>query len=131
MPTQETEIDEYAYRDSCLIIKHTKETQMTTIDELMTIKRFAFYIPADGYVMNQGFRVSVVFEDTPGHFPTGNWPYDGAPDQKRPWFWGHDLKAAEAACDAQNERMGISPIEAIKIIGSSMAAGNRRGRSVR
>jgi hypothetical protein len=127
MPT--TEIDEYAYRDACLIIKHTKETQMTTIDELMATKRFAFYIPPDGYVQGQGFRVSVVFENTPGHFPTGNWPYNGSPEQKVPWFWGHDLEAAKQTCDAQNERMGVSPVEALKIITSSMAAGHRgKGR---
>jgi len=99
-----------------------------SVDELIATRRFAYYVPADGYVEGKGYRVSVVFEDEDGHYPTGTWPYEGKADQKMPWFWGGvSHRAAEVQCKAENARMGVSELDAFKIVMSSMSAG-RRGR---
>lgn len=87
---------------------------------------FRATIPADALIEGRGFRVSIVFENEPGHFPTGSWPYEGKPGQQAPWFWGEDYKIACQLADEQNEIMGISKLEAIKIVASSMAGPGRR-----
>jgi hypothetical protein len=52
--------------------------------------------------------VSLVFQDEPGHFPTGG-------DGVEPWFWD------EATCERMNlERLGLDREAAFKIAASSM-----------
>lgn len=88
-------------------------------------KRKCFFIPIDGFVDGEGFRVSVVTEDEPGHCPTGVWPQDGT--EVRPYFWGKTFEEATAICEQQNERFfGLSPKDVAEIVASSMAAGDPR-----
>lgn len=102
---------------------------METIEKMMATRRFAYYVPADGYVEGHGYRVSVVFEGVDGHFPTGDWPYQGLPSQKAPWFWGgNDYEFAKRVAADQNVKMGLTEEDAFKIVTSSMAAGHRRRR---
>ena len=84
--------------------------------------RLCYFIPADGYVEDYGFRVSVVRENEVGHHPTGTWPNDGA--QQMPYFWGDDyLKACELA-KQQNEKLGHTDKDVSQIITSSIAQGD-------
>lgn len=85
------------------------------------MSRHVLYIPANGYVKERGYRVSIVEEGKPGHCPTGVWPNDGT--ETMPWFYGHDYEKAVAAADQQNERMGISKEEAARIVQESMNLG--------
>ena len=110
-----------------------------SIEELMANHRFAYYIPADGFIEGQGYRVSLVFEDVVGHYPTGSWPYDGTPDQRAPWFWGKTYEEAKQVCASQNfTDLKLTAEEALKIVTSSMFpkkprrrrdAGRRRAES--
>lgn len=84
-------------------------------------KRFCYFIPAEGYVQGHGYRVSVVVENESGHFPTGDWPYEGKVDQRVPWFWGATYEGAMKICAAQNEKLGLTPEDVIAILGSSIA----------
>lgn len=90
------------------------------IAKLFATRRWCYYIPADGFVKGYGYRVSIVFEHESGHFPTGDWPYEGKPGQRAPWWWGNDFNDARAIAEEQNERLGISPREAAEIVASSM-----------
>lgn len=84
------------------------------------MSRFCFYIPADAYVEDQGYRVSIVTEGEAGHAPTGTWPYEGKPGQTMPWFWGHDYEAAKRLAQQENGRLGLSDQDVFDIITSSM-----------
>jgi hypothetical protein len=55
------------------------------------------------------YRVSVVFENRSGHYPTGGEVMD-----KRPWYWD------EATCRAANAERGYSVLEEFEVVGSSM-----------
>ena len=79
------------------------------------------YIPPDGYVEGQGYRVSFVVEGEDGHRPTGNWPYTGRAGEAMPWFWGHDLKGAQQIATEYNAERGVTREEADLIITRSMA----------
>lgn len=86
----------------------------------MSEQRICYYIPIDGYVEGRGFRVSIVKEGESGHYPTGEWPNDGA--KVMPYFWGHDY---EKACDIarrQNKALGLTEEDVMAIVGSSMGA---------
>jgi len=84
-------------------------------------RRFCYFIPVDAHVEGHGFRPSVVFENVKGHFPNGDWPYEGKADQKMPWFWGHTFEEAQEAANAMNEKLGLNELEVFKIVTSSMA----------
>jgi len=99
-----------------------------SIEELMATRKFCYYIPEDAFVEGHGYRVSVVFENEPGHYPTGDWPYEGKPSQKMPWFWGDDLEFAKKCAKEENTRLGITEEEAFRIVTSSMGAQNARRR---
>jgi hypothetical protein len=81
-----------------------------------------YYIPDDdsSYVEEEGFRVAIVIAGDAGYRLTGDWPYNGGVDQKRPYFWGHDLKAAQKTAAQENRRMGVSEEEAALIISRAM-----------
>ncbi len=89
-------------------------------------RKYCYYIPTEGYVEERGWRPSIVFEGESGHFPNGDWPYEGKGGQKAPWFWGHDYNAAVKIAAQMNERMGIGPEEALRIVTSSMAVSGER-----
>ena len=84
--------------------------------------RTCYYIPVDGYIEGEGFRVAVVTENEPGYRQTGTWPYTGARGETRPYFWGHDYNDACAIAREQNKKLGLSEEDVIKIIASSMGA---------
>lgn len=88
-------------------------------------KTLVAWIPEDGssYVPGRGYRVAIVEAGAGGYWLTGTWPYTGAPGEKAPWFWGHDLKAAQDVCREHNERIHVTPDEATLIVGRSMARG--------
>lgn len=75
--------------------------------------RMCFYVPVDAFVEEHGFRVSIVKEGVAGHFPTGDWPYEGRVDQRMPYFWGPSYD------------------DACKIVASSISAQNKGGRRSR
>ena len=85
--------------------------------------KFCYYVGPETYVMDEGFRAAIVFENVPGYTLTGNWPYNGKPGQVAPYFWGHKLAEAQAQADRVNQDLGVSRKEAGRIIGSSMSAG--------
>jgi hypothetical protein len=94
-------------------------------------RRFVYHVPSDAYIEGHGYRPSVVFEHESGHFPVGDWPYEGKPGQTAPWFWGHDHDKAVEMADEMNERLGISAREAAEIVASSMRVSGeiRHGKS--
>lgn len=107
----------------------TENVARRHLDELFAKRRWCLFIPLDGHVEGHGWRVSIVFEDEPGHYPTGNWPYDGSPGQKAPWFWGPTYEDAVAEAAEQNAKMGVDLTLAVKIVAASMGADkSRRGR---
>jgi hypothetical protein len=91
------------------------------LDKLFAEKRFCYFVPVDSYVKDHGFRPSIVFEGEPGHRPIGDWPFEGKPDQKMPWFWGHLYEEAEKTAEVMNESLGLSPTDVFAIVTSSMA----------
>jgi hypothetical protein len=61
------------------------------------------------------FRVSIVFENEAGHFPTGG----GASDPlKAPWYWDQET------CKHANAKRGFTEEQAFDIVTSSMRATN-------
>jgi hypothetical protein len=93
------------------------------ISELMATRRWCYYIPADGYVEGQGFRVSIVFEYEAGHYPTGDDAWiKGDHSKRKPWFWGSQLNEARKTAEDMNQRrLGLSPREAADIVTTSMS----------
>lgn len=90
---------------------------------------FCYVVPLDGYVEGHGYRVSIAKEGETGHFPTGNWPYEGKPGQARPYFWGHDYEQAVKHADDANEVLGVDKKRSIEIVASTMGFSKRRRRS--
>lgn len=89
--------------------------------------RTCVWVDATCYVEGEGYRVSVVTEDEPGHHPTGDWPFTGTVGQVRPWFWGPTLEDAKKACAYHNEKMGLSARDVLEIVASSIRAQNAEG----
>ena len=80
-----------------------------------------WYIPIDAYIEGVGFRVSLVFEDEAGHYPTGTWPYHGQPGEKMPWFARTDsYEQAKTIAKEINEDNGFSEREVAIIVARSM-----------
>jgi hypothetical protein len=89
------------------------------------MKRLCYFIPADGYIEGQGFRVSIIEEGESGHCPTGTWPYEGKPGQKMPWFWGDTYDGACEVAEAANlKNFGLTKEDVTAIALSSMRAGH-------
>ena len=83
-----------------------------TIDELFATRRWCYFIPRNGFVQGEGYRVSIVFEGESGHFPTGT-------DTKAPWFWGTSYREAEEFCAEQNQRNGLDVGDVVAILRSA------------
>lgn len=98
------------------------------VPRISRVKRTVAFIPLDGYVDGEGWRVSLVTEDEAGHSPTGQWPCP--PGGTRPWFWGHDYtQAVKTATDYNYKSLRITAKEAAKIVFTSVAASSRQWRS--
>lgn len=73
-------------------------------------------------VDTQGYVPSLVTEGEPGHSPMM-----GQGEAASPWFWGRTYDEACKTADDYNRRtFGIEPIEAWKIVASSMAVSRIR-----
>ncbi len=80
---------------------------------------WCFYInPTQDPAEHGGYVPSVVEHGKPGH-----WPMMGRDELAQPWVWGATLKEAEVACEEMNAEHGMSKLDAIKIVLSSMGAG--------
>lgn len=90
--------------------------------------RMCVYIPINGYVEGEGYRVSIVKEGESGHFPTGTWPYEGKPGQTMPWFWGHDYEKAVEIAKEHNAKLGLTERDVLDIISSSITKQSREDR---
>ena len=77
-------------------------------------KRHCWYLIESFKHENGSLRPSIVFEDSPTHFPTC-------------FDYGRDFTKAKATVAAQNAKMGITPEDAEKIVESSLIASMRGG----
>jgi len=77
------------------------------IDPLQDTSKYGGYVP------------SMVTENEPGHLPlVGN----GKPGSS-PWVWGSDLETAQRICEEANAKTyGLTPLDALLIVASSMGA---------
>lgn len=76
-----------------------------SISQLLSRRRWCYWIPADGYVEGHGYRVSIVFEYESGHYPTGDDAWIAGDYAKRkPYFWGHDYQEARKVADDMNQQ---------------------------
>jgi hypothetical protein len=90
------------------------ETAMTGPD---LRKAYCYYIdPIQTPHPQHGYTPSIVVEGDPGHYPL-----TGRGEHATPWYWGN-LDMAEKIAAEQNLRLGVDEREALRIIGSSMAA---------
>lgn len=102
--------------------KPTRPTRIADerIDKLLSERRFCYVIPESGYVKDRGYRVSIAIENESGHFPTGNIPEGG---DIEPWYWGETFQEAQDTASRENrERLGLSALDAYKIVMSTMGA---------
>lgn len=86
-----------------------------TLDELLDTKRYVFWLDKTKPEQegSDRYRVSIVFEDEPGHWPTGDDnPLDGL--GVLPWYWD------EETCYARNVDRGYSRQDIDAIVVSSM-----------
>lgn len=80
--------------------------------------RRCMYISPMQYDEGRGFVPSLVIENEPGHSPMR-----GRGEFAEPWYWGDTLDRAREVCDRYNQdRLGISPKTAMRIVASSMGA---------
>lgn len=71
-------------------------------------RRYVYWLDLSVPAVDGKHRVSLVFENEPGHFPTGSGGY------KAPWYW------SEETCKLKNEQLGYSEEEVFEIVSSSM-----------
>jgi len=100
------------------------------IEELMLKNRWCYVIPRDGFVEGHGYRVSIVIENQPGHYPTGSLEVLSKEQgvvhaaylrgATMPWFWGMTYEEACHVCKEQNLALDISEEDAVKIVSSTM-----------
>lgn len=98
------------------------------ISQLLSTRRWRYWIPADGYVEGHGYRVSFVFEYESGHYPTGDDAWiAGDASKRKPWFWGHDYsEARKVAEDMNRTRLGLTAKDAAHIVTTSMSIKEER-----
>lgn len=82
-----------------------------TFKELLNSgKRYAFFLDRSKRKEYTGWPVSIVFENTAGHFPTGH-------GETMAWYWDDDT------CALENEKLGHNTKAVLDIVASSMGAG--------
>ena len=67
------------------------------------------------------YRVSIVFENESGHYPTGGGKSDPL---KAPWYWD------EETCKRANAERGFDEVATSRIVCSSMAVSRVQGEKV-
>lgn len=84
---------------------------MTSHELLNSGRRYVYYLnkTSPDPQNKDRFRVSLVFEDNAGHYPTGT-----ASEHQSPWYWD------EETCKKKNKNMGYDEEETFKIVASSM-----------
>jgi hypothetical protein len=88
-------------------MKEVKQINLKEADELFK-HRHCYYVDLNSYNEKQkGYQVSMVFEDVPGHYPTT-------------WFWGPDYTTAEECAKMKNQALGLTEMDVVKIVCSSM-----------
>ncbi len=102
----------------------------TPVSQLLSTRRWCYWIPETGYVEGHGYRVSIVFEYESGHYPTGDDAWIAGDHSKRkPWFWGHDLAEAKKVAESMNrDRLGLSEKDAALIVTTSMSVQEKEDR---
>lgn len=78
---------------------------------------FCYYVSQANVDEHGAFRPSIVVQNDPCHWPLN-------------YTWGKDWKIAEKCCNEKNASMGLSEMDAWKIVASSMGA-QRELRTVR
>ena len=72
-------------------------------------KNHCYYVPKNSFILGKGYRVSIIKENEPFHYPTN-------------WFWDFDYeKALELAMKWNKEVLGLNDAEVRGIICSSMS----------
>jgi hypothetical protein len=80
--------------------------------QLMESKRWCYWLDRTHPGQQAGtYRVSVVVEDTSGHFPTGGG------EMQAPWYWNK-----ETCRQVNQERCGVDEETSLEIVASSMFA---------
>jgi len=75
-----------------------------------TGEKFAYVIPVEGYVEGKGYNVGIAVKGQLGYYKTD-------------WFWDCDYKTACKLANEKNEKLGLTKVEAFKIVCSTMLAG--------
>ncbi|GAA3751449.1 hypothetical protein [Micromonospora maritima] len=103
---------------------NTHQAQDGNPDEVLGVnpafagKRIVMYVD-ETMLTERGYRPVMIVEGERGFHEQGD------PERlQEPWYFGHDFRTAKRLVDEANERLGISPEEALKIVFASMF-GNR------
>jgi len=78
-------------------------------------KRYAYTIVVESVDGDGNYIPCIAVENESGYYPMS-----GRGSCSVPWKWGKDYKVACEIADRMNERMGLTRVEAYKIITSSM-----------
>ncbi len=83
---------------------------MNRVQELMEVRRWCYWLDRchPEAAFKDRFRVSIVIEDEPGHYPTGQGTL------QVPWYWD------EQTCRQKNLDKGLDENDVIEITSSSM-----------
>lgn len=104
-----------------------KHVSRRRVAELLSRRRWCYWIPAEGYVEGHGYRVAIVFEYEAGYYFTGDDAWiAGDPGARKPWFWGKTYEEAKKVAEDMNrDRLGLSDKEAHFIVTTSMSIKER------
>jgi len=101
-----------------LMQKNQGEEEMSSLapDVLNYIggRRFAFLATIGGFDEKRGHKVCIAVENEPGYVTTTG------------VFGTNNYNRAQATADAMNERMGLSKLDAFKIVASTMRAQDKK-----
>jgi len=78
-------------------------------------KRYAFTLVEEQRTDSGGYIPCIAIENELGYYPMS-----GNGECSAPWDWGKDRGLAQSLCDERNEKLGLSRLDAFKIITSSM-----------
>lgn len=79
--------------------------------------RYCYFIPVDQFDEN-GYIPSMVTEGEAGHAPLS-----GNGDHSRAWYWGKTYEEAKEVARKENERLGLTEDDVMRIVASSIGAG--------